>query len=1037
MQASSSNKNGDDAEQDALSDLIQKLNEPHDKLGRDLLCSSIQQILSKSSKYSVETQSGIELKDGQLHFGVFETDSSTNSSPTKPKTITLKNNYKSEVNINAIAIIPSTNIFSLSKTPHPPPGLHAKTLLQGKSSIDISVSCSIPTTIGTHSGWLLVVCTRRNDAMPTKPIIFAKPLLVVLRGERFECDPYAPSFVPKHMKALNKLPAYDVWGTPLASPNFLLYQSTWTPALLPPRAESFHTPDQSAINNMPLSIPNYTKSYWDLLWTEINERTKEMDLYAIYETKINVGPNKVSPEYYEVSVPGLTQSAPHLMPGDLVVVRKYSNFDQMQYCFFIQAALRAKSAIIFKPIPNIPWFETESETYNIQFRPASEMLRWAGRSLLMIDNQSQIHSNIADQFRKWLMPEPSDGIRKEGRLGSPLRLPLYNPQLNFEQQKAIQAVVEGNYGSVPYVIWGPPGTGKTATITEAIIQIVNGNPSTRILACAPSGSAADTIATRLAKYLTLAQMFRLNSPHRGEAEVPDTLRMYCHSENGFFSLPPFAKLIQHRVIVCTCHEAGLLVNAGITNFRLSEVSYLYNYYGNQSFPHLHPLELLKLNTHFSHLFIDEAAQATEPETLISLSVVSPYYPPILPTGASPTFKLEPARPAKIVLCGDHCQLGPLLKSDEAKPKLGISWLERLMNLDFYKRHPNARQQRHVSASPLSDSSRIDLSNSPDMSLQDVVPPFANLIRNYRSHPTQLMVPSYLFYGDTLEPCGNKKVIEMFLDHPILPNKQVPIVFYGIEDNDTGDIEGWNWYNEAELGQLVKTVKRLVFGEDGLSPEVHVGPTDIGVISPFREQVRRIRQALRQEKLRDVNVGTVEDYQGKEFKVILISTVRSQHRFLSGDVDRDIGLVHFRKRLNVAITRAMALLVVIGNPHLLGYDVNWTSFMSFVYRHGCFEGCLPPLRVLSFSRDTEISRLEKAWLHFHSLQKSNPKEWLGSGGMGVAELNKKFIGLDFDEHAVYDHQVEQGEDEEEEEEDDGIEVEIGSDDASTVSIEISD
>lgn len=74
---------------------------------------------------------------------------------------------------------------------------------------------------------------------------------------------------------------------------------------------------------------------------------------------------------------------------------------------------------------------------------------------------------------------------------------------------------------MPYIISGPPGTGKTRTLVESVIQILRGNPEAKLLVVAPSNPAADTLASRLAKTLTRHEMFRLCSPARTFAEVPD------------------------------------------------------------------------------------------------------------------------------------------------------------------------------------------------------------------------------------------------------------------------------------------------------------------------------------------------------------------------------------------------------------------------------------------------------------------------------------------------------------------------------------
>lgn len=90
------------------------------------------------------------------------------------------------------------------------------------------------------------------------------------------------------------------------------------------------------------------------------------------------------------------------------------------------------------------------------------------------------------------------------------------------------------------------------------------------------------------------------------------------------------------------------------------------------------------------------------------------------------------------------------------------------------------------------------------------------------------------------------------------------------------------------------------------------------------------------------IGTVEEFQGQEFKVVLLSTVRSNEKHLQHDTKFGMGFVACAKRLNVAITRAEALLVVIGNPHLLSKDLHWRSVIKYCVENNAYCGCELPL-----------------------------------------------------------------------------------------------
>jgi len=118
-------------------------------------------------------------------------------------------------------------------------------------------------------------------------------------------------------------------------------------------------------------------------------------------------------------------------------------------------------------------------------------------------------------------------------------------------------------------------------------------------------------------------------------------------------------------------------------------------------------------------------------------------------------------------------------------------------------------------------------------------------------------------------------------------------------------------------------------------------SDIGVIAPYRKQVQKIREALKRNQLDKIVVGSVEEFQGREARVIIISTVRSHNQYVESDVKHGLGFVASPKRFNVAITRAQALLIVIGNPHVLLTDPHWAALLSYIQSRG---GCCGPEKI---------------------------------------------------------------------------------------------
>jgi helicase MOV-10 len=175
------------------------------------------------------------------------------------------------------------------------------------------------------------------------------------------------------------------------------------------------------------------------------------------------------------------------------------------------------------------------------------------------------------------------------------------------------------------------------TIVEAIKQILRRDPSAHILACAPSNSAADIIALRLSELLQPHSLFRFYAPSRESNTVPkDLLRYTVKNGEGVFSHPPLDSVKAFRVIVTTCLSAAFAEGIGVER------------------------------GHFSHIFIDEAAQATEPEAMV-----------VVKNTAHATTKL--------ILSGDPKQLRPIVSSVIANDLgLSVSYLERLMDSDAYR-----------------------------------------------------------------------------------------------------------------------------------------------------------------------------------------------------------------------------------------------------------------------------------------------------------------------------------------------------------------
>lgn len=113
---------------------------------------------------------------------------------------------------------------------------------------------------------------------------------------------------------------------------------------------------------------------------------------------------------------------------------------------------------------------------------------------------------------------------------------------------------------------------------------------------------------------------------------------------------------------------------------------------------------------------------------------------------------------------------------------------------------------------------------------------------------------------------------------------------------------------------------------------------MGIITPYTKQTKVLRSLLTEQGVKVPKIGTVEEFQGQERMIILVSTVRSSSSLLVYDRIHRLGFVKNCKRLNVSISRARALLVVFGNPHLLALDTNWKYLLEYCILNNTYSGC---------------------------------------------------------------------------------------------------
>ncbi|KAK7476009.1 hypothetical protein BaRGS_00032716 [Batillaria attramentaria] len=438
---------------------------------------------------------------------------------------------------------------------------------------------------------------------------------------------------------------------------------------------------------------------------------------------------------------------------------------------------------------------------------------------------------------------------------------FFNPRLNDRQKAAVIQILLGQGRPLPYVIFGPPGTGKTITVVEAVLQILTCVPKSRIVICTPSNSAADLLAERL----HLSGVVKTS-----DMGIPDSILPYCVFGHNLETV------CRYRIIIATCNTAGYLYTAGLKE------------------------------GHFTHAFIDEA---TEPECLIPAGLVA---------GAD----------GQIILAGDPKQLGPIVMSPFAKMYgLQLSFLERLMDRLPYRHDPQRYSEHGGFHSAL----------------------VTMLVNNYRCHPAILALPSQLFYYGQLQERASKSLTHTLVDWHLLPKPDIPVIFDGIRGEDVREGDSPSWFNPGETVRVVHYLQGLL----GNNPPV--APDDIGIITPYRKQVEKIRMMIDRLAIPRVKVGSVEEFQGQERQAIIISTVRSNERLVNSDIRHVLGFLSNPKRFNVSITRAQALLVVIGNPHVLAQDEYWRAFIRMCTEKGCYRGCDLPDSLLPENPSDSIER----------------------------------------------------------------------------------
>lgn len=171
-------------------------------------------------------------------------------------------------------------------------------------------------------------------------------------------------------------------------------------------------------------------------------------------------------------------------------------------------------------------------------------------------------------------------------------------------------------------------------------------------------------------------------------------------------------------------------------------------------------------------------------------------------------------------------------------------------------------------------------------------------------------------------------LQSILPNPTTRNEKCGIFFVSVFGKSLQNKESPSWYNNQEAKAVFKFIVKL-YGQN-------VKPDKIGVITPYQKQVKVIRNIIEQSNLIVPKVGSVEEFQGQERDIILISTVRSAAKEML-DIDKKyaLGFVSEPKRLNVAISRATSLVVIFGHPNVLSVDLKWRRVIKITEENNTF------------------------------------------------------------------------------------------------------
>jgi len=428
---------------------------------------------------------------------------------------------------------------------------------------------------------------------------------------------------------------------------------------------------------------------------------------------------------------------------------------------------------------------------------------------------------------------------------------LHFPYLNPTQEDAVNKVLRAKDVAI---VHGPPGTGKTTTLVEAIYETLR--RENQVLVCAQSNMAVDWISEKLVD--RGVNVLRIGNPTR----VNDKMLSFTY-ERRFESHPDYDQLWAIRKAIRELrghrkrgderyHQKLERLKERATELEVRINAQLFGEARVIACTLVGSANRLLDGQKFGTLFIDEAAQALEAACWIPIRKVS-----------------------RVILAGDHCQLPPTVKSFAAlKAGLGKTLMERIVE------------------------------NKPEV---------VTLLKvQYRMNEEIMRFSSDWFYGNQVESAPevkNRSILDLDIPMSWIDTSEFELPEDGsltFKEEFVGESFGRINKAEAELTLLALENYFKKIGKERILDE----RIDVGIISPYRAQVQYLRRQLKKKEWVKpfrhlISVNTVDGFQGQERDVILISLVRAND-------EGQIGFLRDLRRMNVAITRARMKLIILGD-----------------------------------------------------------------------------------------------------------------------------